>query len=80
MASKATNTAETTQGREDATESPLSDGLAAAIKKMVARGQERGYVTYDELNAAMPTEEYTSEQIEDITSQLSEKGIKAHGH
>src|SRR5579859_4279518 len=75
MASKATNTAETTQGREDATESPLSDGLAAAIKKMVARGQERGYVTYDELNAAMPTEEYTSEQIEDITAQLSEKGI-----
>src|SRR3984957_16002959 len=75
MAIKATNTAETTQGREDAAESPLSDGLAAAIKKMVARGQERGYVTYDELNAAMPTEEYTSEQIEDITSQLSEKGI-----
>jgi RNA polymerase primary sigma factor len=75
MASKATNTAETTQGREDAVESPLSDGLAAAIKKMVARGQERGYVTYDELNAAMPTEEYTSEQIEDITSMLSEKGI-----
>src|SRR6201996_2566204 len=75
MASKATNTAETTQGREDATDSPLSDGLAAAIKKMVARGQERGYITYDELNAAMPTEEYTSEQIEDITSMLSEKGI-----
>jgi RNA polymerase primary sigma factor len=75
MASKATNTAETTQGRDEATESPLSDGLAAAIKKMVARGQERGYVTYDELNAAMPTEEYTSEQIEDITSMLSEKGI-----
>jgi RNA polymerase primary sigma factor len=75
MAIKATNTAETTQGREDAAESPLSDGLAAAIKKMIARGQERGYVTYDELNAAMPTEEYTSEQIEDITSQLSEKGI-----
>ena len=75
MATKATNTAETTQGREDAAESPLSDGLAAAIKKMVARGKERGYVTYDELNAAMPAEEYNSEQIEDITSQLSEQGI-----
>jgi RNA polymerase primary sigma factor len=75
MAIKATNTAETTQGREDAAESPLSDGLAAAIKKMVARGKERGYVTYDELNAAMPAEEYNSEQIEDITSQLSEQGI-----
>jgi len=75
MAIKATNTAETTQGREDAAESPLSDGLAAAIKKMVARGKERGYVTYDELNAAMPAEEYNSEQIEDITAQLSEQGI-----
>src|SRR5271156_5986551 len=75
MATKATNTAETTQGRDDAAESPLSDGLAAAIKKMVARGKERGYVTYDELNAAMPAEEYNSEQIEDITAQLSEQGI-----
>jgi RNA polymerase primary sigma factor len=75
MASKATNTAETTQGRDDAAESPLADSLAAAIKKMIARGQERGYVTYDELNAAMPAEEYTSEQIEDTMSQLSEKGI-----
>jgi len=75
MAIKATNTAETTQGREDGAESPLSDGLAAAIKKMIARGKERGYVTYDELNAAMPAEEYNSEQIEDITAQLSEQGI-----
>jgi RNA polymerase primary sigma factor len=75
MASKATSTAETTQGREDAVESPLADGLAAAVKKMIARGKERGYVTYDELNAAMPMEEYTSEQIEDITAQLSEQGV-----
>jgi RNA polymerase primary sigma factor len=75
MASKATSTAETTPGREDAAESPTADGQAAAIKKMTARGLERGYVTYDELNAAMPAEEYTSEQIEDIMSQLSEKGI-----
>jgi RNA polymerase primary sigma factor len=75
MASKATNTAETTQGRDDAADGALSDGLAAAIKKMVARGKERGYVTYDELNAAMPPEEYNSEQIEDITAQLSEAGV-----
>ena len=75
MASKATNTAETTQGRDDTAEGALSDGLAAAIKKMVARGKERGYVTYDELNAAMPPEEYNSEQIEDITAQLSEQGV-----
>jgi RNA polymerase primary sigma factor len=75
MASKASNTAETTDGREDAVESPMADGLSAAVKKMVARGKERGYVTYDELNAAMPMEEYTSDQIEDITAQLSENGV-----
>jgi RNA polymerase primary sigma factor len=75
MASKATNTAETTQSREDVVESPLADGLAAAVKKMIARGLERGYLTYDELNAAMPAEEFSSEQIEDMMSMLSEKGV-----
>jgi RNA polymerase primary sigma factor len=75
MASKATSTAETTQGREDTAESPLADTLAAAVKKMIARGLERGYVTYDELNAALPMEEYSSEQIEDVTAMLSEKGV-----
>jgi RNA polymerase primary sigma factor len=75
MASKATSTAETTEGREDVVESPSAEGMAAAIKKMIARGKERGYVTYDELNAAMPAEEYTSEQIEDTMSHLSEQGV-----
>ncbi len=75
MANKAANTAETTQGREDAAESSLTDGMTAAVKKMIARGLERGYVTYDELNAALPAEEYSNEQIEDLTAQLSEKGV-----
>ena len=30
------------------------DGLVQAVKKMIARGKERGYVTYDELNSALP--------------------------
>ncbi|MBV8652838.1 MAG: RNA polymerase sigma factor RpoD [Alphaproteobacteria bacterium] len=75
MASKAANTAETTEGRDDVVENPLTDGLAAAVKKMIARGQERGYVTYDEVNAAMPAEEFSSEQIEDVMSMLSERGV-----
>ena len=54
MASKAANAAETAETREDAAEAPLLDTVAAAIKKMVARGKERGYLTYDELNAALP--------------------------
>ena len=75
MASKASTTAETAEVREDVAEGPLVDGLAAAVKKMLARGKERGYVTYDELNAALPAEEYSSEQIEDTMSMLSEMGI-----
>jgi RNA polymerase primary sigma factor len=75
MASKAANTAEATETREEAAEAPLLDILAAAIKKMLARGRERGYVTYDELNAALPPEQVSSEQIEDTMTTLSELGI-----
>lgn len=42
---------------------------------MVAKGKERGYVTYDELNAALPPEDASSEQIEDTMAMLSEMGI-----
>jgi RNA polymerase primary sigma factor len=75
MASKAANTAEATETREEAAEAPLLDTVAAAIKKMVARGRERGYVTYDELNAALPHDQVSSEQIEDTMTMLSEVGI-----
>ena len=75
MASKAANTAEATETREEAAEAPLLDILAAAIKKMLARGRERGYVTYDELNAALPPDQVSSEQIEDTMTMLSELGV-----
>ncbi len=75
MASKAASTAEATESREEAAEAPLLDTVAAAIKKMVARGRERGYVTYDELNAALPPDQVSSEQIEDTMTMLSEQGV-----
>ena len=75
MASKAANTAEATETREEAAEAPLLDALAAAIKKMLARGKERGYLTYDELNAALPHDQVSSEQIEDTMTMLSELGV-----
>src|SRR5271169_3993734 len=75
MASKAANTAEATENRDEAAEAPLLDTVAAAIKKMLARGRERGYVTYDELNAALPHDQVSSEQIEDTMTMLSELGI-----
>src|SRR5216683_6051753 len=75
MASKAATAAETSETRDDAAETPLLDQIAVAIKKMVARGKERGYLTYDELNAALPTDQVSSEQIEDTMTMLSELGI-----
>jgi len=75
MASKAANTAEATETREEAADAPLLDALAAAIKKILARGKERGYLTYDELNAALPHDQVSSEQIEDTMTMLSELGV-----
>ena len=60
---------------EESSDSPLLDTLNAAVKKMVTKGKERGYVTYDELNAALPPEDVSSEQIEDTMAMLSEMGI-----
>ncbi len=75
MATKTTATAEKTNGQEETTDGPLLDTLGAAVKKMLAKGKERGFVTYDELNAALPPEQVSSEQIEDTMTQLSEMGI-----
>jgi RNA polymerase primary sigma factor len=75
MASKVASVADTAETREEAAEAPLLDQIAIAIKKMVARGKERGYLTYDELNAALPTDQVSSEQIEDTMTMLSELGI-----
>src|SRR5579872_133479 len=72
---KAANTAEAPEARDEAAEAPLLDTIMAAIKKMVAKGKERGYVTYDELNAALPAEQVSSEQIEDTMTMLSELGV-----
>ena len=52
------------------------DQIAAAIKQLVARGKERGDVTFEELDAALPADQVSSEQIEDAMSLLSELGIK----
>jgi RNA polymerase primary sigma factor len=61
--------------RDEAGDGPLMDGTAAAIRKMIAKGKERGHVTIDEINAILPADMATSEQIEDTLAQLSEAGI-----
>lgn len=50
--------------------------LAQIVKKLVKKGKDKGYVTYDELNKMLPAEEFTSEQIEDAMSTLSDVGIQ----
>ncbi|MCZ6885154.1 MAG: RNA polymerase sigma factor RpoD, partial [Alphaproteobacteria bacterium] len=73
---KTKKSAETEDNQEETTpEGPVIDSLGATIKKMLAKGKERGYVTYDELNTALPQEQFTSEQIEDTMAQLNEMGI-----
>jgi RNA polymerase primary sigma factor len=59
----------------DDTDGPLLDLSDDAVKKMIKTSKKRGYVTMDELNAVLPSEEVTSEQIEDILSMLSDMGI-----
>ncbi|OFW96615.1 MAG: RNA polymerase sigma factor RpoD [Alphaproteobacteria bacterium RIFCSPHIGHO2_12_FULL_45_9] len=46
------------------------------IKKMIARGKERGFITYDELNNALPAEEFSSDQIEDAMTAISDSGVQ----
>ncbi len=72
-ASKPAEAEEATETTPDAV--PVLDLTGAAIKKMLAKGKDRGYVTYDELNAALPQEQFTSEQIEDTMATLNEMGI-----
>ncbi|SDM25347.1 RNA polymerase sigma factor RpoD [Maricaulis salignorans] len=62
----------------DASESqdgPLLDLTDQSVKNMIKVAKKRGYVTHDELNAVLPSEEFSSEQIEDVLGQLSEMGI-----
>jgi RNA polymerase primary sigma factor len=64
------------EARAEASDTPVVDNsLAQTLKRMLAKGKERGYITYDELNAALPPEEYSSEQIEDTMAAISEMGI-----
>ena len=56
-------------------DSPLLDLSDAAVKKLIKAGKAAGYVTIDQLNAVLPSEEVTSEQIEDTMAMLSEMGI-----
>ncbi|HEX8363726.1 MAG TPA: RNA polymerase sigma factor RpoD [Allosphingosinicella sp.] len=56
-------------------DAPLIDLNEAQLKKLISRAKKRGYITYDELNEALPQDQMASEQIEDVMSALSEMGV-----
>ncbi|MDO8902539.1 MAG: RNA polymerase sigma factor RpoD [Phenylobacterium sp.] len=70
-----TNTAEAETTEAQTSDGPLLDLTDAAVKKFIKQAKTRGYVTMDELNKVLPSEEVTSEAIEDTLAMLSEMGV-----
>jgi RNA polymerase primary sigma factor len=76
MVAKANKQAEPEVNSADAAvEAANTDAAQQTIKTLLKIGKERGFVTHDELNAALPAEDFTSEQIDDVMSTLSEMGV-----
>ncbi|WP_029087887.1 RNA polymerase sigma factor RpoD [Brevundimonas aveniformis] len=64
-----------TQEQDQTNDGPLLDLTDAGVKKFIKQAKTRGYVTMDELNKVMPSEEVTPDQIEDTLAMLSEMGV-----
>ena len=60
---------------EDGGDAPLLDLNEASVKKLISRAKKRGYITVDELNEALPQDQMSTDQIEDIMSALNEMGV-----
>ena len=59
----------------EAGDAPLIDLNEASIKKLIARAKRRGVITMDELNEALPQDQMSADQIEDIMAAISEMGV-----
>ncbi|QIB32592.1 RNA polymerase sigma factor RpoD [Ancylobacter pratisalsi] len=75
MAKQAAEATEAPEKDGETPDSPLLDLSDAAVRKMIKLAKKRGYVTYDELNEVLPSNEVSSDQIEDIYAMLNEMGI-----
>ncbi|WP_029348807.1 RNA polymerase sigma factor RpoD [Bosea sp. 117] len=75
MAKQAAEATEAPEKDGETPDSPLLDLSDAGVRKMIKLAKKRGYVTYDELNEVLPSDQNTSDQIEDIYAMLSEMGI-----
>src|SRR5262249_34395212 len=63
------------EGPETLPDRPLLDLSDAAVKKLIRSAKKRGYVTHDQINSALSSEEVKSEQIEDVLAVFSEMGV-----
>ena len=70
-----TAAADKAEGAPETPDSPLLDLSDAAVKKLIKTAKKRGYVTYEEVNAVLPSDQVSPDQIEDIMSMFSEMGI-----
>ena len=61
--------------KSDDNGAPLLDLNEASVKKLIARAKKRGYITIDELNEALPQDQMTTDQIEDVMSAINEMGV-----
>ncbi|MGB6389700.1 MAG: RNA polymerase sigma factor RpoD [Methyloceanibacter sp.] len=75
MATKTAEAEDQEQPQVETPDGPVLDMSDAAVKKLIKTAKARGFVTYDELNEVLPSEEVSSEQIEDTMSMLSDMGI-----
>src|SRR6202167_1902445 len=75
MATKPSVTPDAVSADQD-TDTTLLDSQSAAVKRLIARGKERGYITFDELNLVLAPDQTSSEQIEDVMAGFSEMGIQ----
>src|SRR5690242_13537977 len=66
---------ETQEAPAEGQDSPVLDLTDAAVKRLIRAAKQRGYVTLDELNSVLPSEETSPEQIEDIMAMLNDMGI-----
>jgi RNA polymerase primary sigma factor len=62
-------------GPETLPDSPLLDLSDPAVKKLIRSAKKRGYVTHDQINSVLPSEEVNSEQIKDALAIFSEIGV-----
>src|SRR4029078_2085248 len=60
----------------EAGDAPLLDMNDASVKKLIARAKKRGIITVDELNEALPSDQMSPDQIEDVMSALNEMGVQ----